>query len=186
MVTAWLQLMVTKRIDLHKLILDCPNFPKQGVLFRDISPVFRNNDALKYIADEFESILKSYKFDTIVGIESRGFVIATVLALRFGKGLTMIRKAGKLPGETIRKSYDIEYGTAIMEIQRDAISDGQSVLIADDLIAAGGTAEAAAQLVKEAGGKIAAFAFVIELAGLQGATKLRQMRHEVYSLAVYD
>jgi adenine phosphoribosyltransferase len=186
MATAWLQLMVTKRIDLHKLILDCPNFPKQGVLFRDISPVFRNNDALKYIADEFESILKSYKFNTIVGIESRGFVIATVLALRFGKGLTMIRKAGKLPGETIRKSYDIEYGTAIMEIQRDAISDGQSVLIAGDLIAAGGTAEAAAQLVKEAGGKIAAFAFVIELAGLQGATKLRQIGHEVYSLAVYD
>ena len=124
--------MVTKRIDLHKLILDCPNFPKQGVLFRDISPVFRNNDALNYIADEFQGILKSYKFDTIVGIESRGFVVATVLALRFGKGLTMIRKAGKLPGETIRKSYDIEYGNAIMEIQRDAISDGQTVLIVDD------------------------------------------------------
>ncbi|HET7148346.1 MAG TPA: adenine phosphoribosyltransferase [Candidatus Nitrosopolaris sp.] len=178
--------MVTKRIDLHKLILDCPDFPKQGIIFRDISPVFRNIDALNYIADEFQSILNSYKFDTIVGIESRGFVVATVLALRFGKGLTMIRKAGKLPGETVRRSYDIEYGTAIMEIQRDAISDTQSVLIVDDLIAAGGTAEAAAQLIKEVGGRIAAFAFVIELSGLHGATKLRQMGHEVYSLAVYD
>ncbi len=161
--------MVTKRIDLYNLIQDCPNFPKPGVLFRDISPVFRNYEALNYIADAFQSILKRFKFDTIVGIESRGFIVATVLALRFGKGLTMIRKAG-----------------TIMEIQKDAISDGQAVLLVEDLIAAGGTAEAAAQLVKELGGKIAAFAFVIELAGLQGGTKLRQMGHEVYSLAVYD
>ncbi len=178
--------MVTKRIDLHKLIRDCPNFPKQGVLFRDISPVFRNNEALNYIADEFQGILKSHKFDTIVGIESRGFIVATVLALRFGKGLIMIRKAGKLPGETIRKSYSIEYGTSIMEIQKDAISDGEAVLLADDLIAVGGTAEAAALLVEELGGKIAAFAFVIELAGLQGGRRLRQMGHDVNSLAVYD
>lgn len=186
MASTWLHHMVTKWIDLHKLIRDCPNFPKDGVLFRDINPVFRNYEALNYIADAFQSILKSYKFDTIVGIESRGFIVATVLALRFGKGLIMIRKAGKLPGETIRKSYNIEYGTAIMEIQKDAISDGQAVLIVDDLIAAGGTAYAAAQLVKELGGKIAAFAFVIELAGLLGGMKLRQMGHDVYSLAVYD
>lgn len=186
MTTAYLDIMVSKQIDLYKLIQECPNFPKQGVLFRDISPVFRNNDALNYIADEFENILKSYKFDAIVGIESRGFIVATVLALRFGKGVTMIRKAGKLPGETVRKSYDIEYGTAVMEIQKDAIQHGQVVLIVDDLIAAGGTALAAAQLVKELRGKIAAFAFVIELAGLQGAKRLRQTGHEVYSLAVYN
>jgi adenine phosphoribosyltransferase len=178
--------MATKPIDLYKLIRGCPNFPKHGILFRDISPVFRNYEALKYIADEFQSIFKTYEFDTVVGIESRGFIVATVLALRFGKGLIMIRKAGKLPGETIRKSYTIEYGTAIMEIQKDAISVGQAVLLVDDLIAAGGTAEAAAQLVKELGGKIAAFAFVIELTGLQGSTRLRQMGHEVYSLAAYD
>jgi adenine phosphoribosyltransferase len=141
---------------------------------------------LNYIADEFQGILKSHKFDTIVGIESRGFIVATVLALRFGKGLIMIRKAGKLPGETIRKSYSIEYGTSIMEIQKDAISDGEAVLLADDLIAVGGTAEAAALLVEELGGKIAAFAFVIELAGLQGGRRLRQMGHDVNSLAVYD
>src|SRR5439155_23777644 len=101
-------------------------------------------------------------------------------------GMTMIRKACKLSGETIRKSYNIEYGTAVMVIQKHAISDGQAVLLVDDLIAAGGTAGAAAQLVKQLGGKIAAFAFVLELAGLQGGTKLRQMGHEVYSLAVYD
>ncbi|HYA83410.1 MAG TPA: hypothetical protein VEH06_08175 [Candidatus Bathyarchaeia archaeon] len=94
--------MASTGIDLYKLIQDCPNFPKHGVLFRDISPVFRNIKALNYIADEFESILKNHRFDIVAGIEARGFVTATVLALRFGKGMTMIRKAGKLPGETIR------------------------------------------------------------------------------------
>jgi adenine phosphoribosyltransferase len=178
--------MASTDIDLYKLIQDCPNFPKQGVLFRDISPVFRNIKALNYIADEFERILKNHKFDIVAGIEARGFVTATVLALRFGKGMTMIRKAGKLPGETIRKSYDIEYGSAVMEIQKDAIQNGQTVLIVDDLIATGGTALAAAELVNELHGKIAAFAFVIELADLRGATKLKQSGHEVYSLAVYN
>jgi len=178
--------LASKGVNLYKLIQDCPNFPKHGVLFRDISPVYGNIEALNYIADRFESILKNHTFDIIAGIEARGFVTAAVLALRFGKGMTMIRKAGKLPGETIRKSYEIEYGTAIMEIQKNAIQHGQTVLIVDDLIATGGTALAAAELVNELHGKISAFAFVIELADLHGSTKLRESGHEVYSLAVYN
>lgn len=178
--------MVSKQIDLHRLILDCPNFPKDGVVFRDISPMFRNIDALNHIANEFSRSLNHYKFDTIVAIESRGFIVATVLALRFQKGLTMVRKAGKLPRETVKRSYEIEYGSAVMEIQRDAIGAGQTALIADDLIATGGTAVAAAELVKEIGGKIGAFAFVIELAALGGTKKLRQMGYQVHSLVVYD
>jgi adenine phosphoribosyltransferase len=178
--------MVSKQIDLRRLILDCPNFPKDGVVFRDISPVFRNVHALNYIANEFSHALNHYQFDSIVAIESRGFIVATVLALGFQKGLTMVRKAGKLPRETVKRSYKIEYGSAVMEIQKDAIEAGQTVLIADDLIATGGTAVAAAELVEEIGGKIGAFAFVIELAALAGAKKLRQMGYRVHSLAVYD
>lgn len=178
--------MASEQIDLQRLILDCPNFPKDGVVFRDISPVFRNVHALNYIANEFSHALTHYKFDTIVAIESRGFIVATVLALRFQKGLTMVRKAGKLPRETVKRSYKIEYGSAVMEIQRDAIEAGQTVLIVDDLIATGGTAVAAAELVKEIGGDIAAFAFVIELTALAGAKKLRQMGYRVHSLVVYD
>jgi len=178
--------MLPRQIDLHRMIEDCPNFPKDGVIFRDVSPVFRSVDALDYIANEFSHALNHFKFDTIVAIESRGFIVATVLALRFRKGLTMVRKAGKLPRETVKKSYKIEYGSAVMEIQRDAIRAGDTVLIADDLIATGGTAVAAAELVKELGGKIGAFAFVIELAALGGTKKLRQMGYRVHSLAVYD
>lgn len=177
--------MTANRIDLHKLIHNCPDFPRQGILFRDINPVFRNNEALNYISDEFYCRFRKFKIDCIGGIESRGFVIATALALKFGKGMIMIRKAGKLPGQTIKKSYDIEYGSAVMEIQKDALNHDQRILIADDLIATGGTAIAAARLVEELGGKVAGFAIVIELAALVGANKLRKMGYDVYSLAVY-
>src|SRR5918995_2903214 len=110
----------------------------------------------------------------------------TALALRFGRGLVMIRKAGKLPGRTVKKSYDIEYGTAIMELQQDAIDKGNSILIADDLIATGGTAIAAAQMIKELGGKVAGFAFIIELSDLKGADRLREMGYNVESLVTFD
>jgi adenine phosphoribosyltransferase len=177
--------MVTNRIDLHSLIHNCPDFPRQGILFRDINPVFRSNAALNYISEKFYCRFRKFKIDYIVGIESRGFIIATALALKFGKGMIMIRKAGKLPGKTIKKSYDIEYGSAVMEIQKDAVNHDQRILIADDLIATGGTAIAAARLVEESGGKVAGFAIVIELTALDGANKLRKMGYDVYTLAVY-
>jgi adenine phosphoribosyltransferase len=174
-----------KQVNLRDIIANYPDFPKQGILFRDINPVFKRNDALNYIADEFYRIYSKAKVDMVAGIESRGFIIATALALRFGRGIVMIRKAGKLPGRTVKKSYDIEYGTAIMELQQDAIDKDNSILIADDLIATGGTAIAAAQMIKELGGKVAGFAFIIELSDLKGADRLRKMGYNVESLVTF-
>jgi adenine phosphoribosyltransferase len=174
-----------KQVNLRDIIANYPDFPKQGILFRDINPVFKRNDALNYIADEFYRIYSKSKVDMVAGIESRGFIIATALALRFGSGILMIRKAGKLPGRTLKKSYDIEYGTAIMEIQQNAIDKGNNILIADDLIATGGTAEAAAQLIKELGGNVVGFAFIIELSDLKGADRLRRMGYNVESLVTF-
>jgi adenine phosphoribosyltransferase len=174
-----------KQVNLREIIANYPDFPKQGILFRDINPVFKRNDALNYIADEFYRIYSKTKVDMVAGIESRGFIIATALALRFGRGIVMIRKAGKLPGRTVKKSYDIEYGTAIMELQQDAIDKGNSILIADDLIATGGTAIAAAQMIKELGGKVTGFAFIIELSDLKGADRLRKMGYDVESLVTF-
>ncbi|AFU60356.1 adenine phosphoribosyltransferase [Candidatus Nitrososphaera gargensis Ga9.2] len=174
-----------KQFDLRDIVASYPDFPKPGILFRDINPVFRRNDALNYIIDEFYRAYGKAKVDAVAGIESRGFVLATALALKFGKGVVMIRKAGKLPGKTLKKSYDIEYGSAVMELQQNAISKGESVLIADDLIATGGTAVAAAQLVEEIGGKVAGFAFIIELSDLHGADRLRKMGYKVQSLVTY-
>ena len=179
-------MVATKQVDLRTLIADFPNFPKDGILFRDINPVFRNNDALNFIADEFHRRFANAKVDAVAGIESRGFVVATALALRFGAGVIMIRKAGKLPGKTLKKSYDIEYGSAVMELQHDAVREGQNVLVADDLIATGGTAVAASQLVQQMGGKVAGFGFVIELGDLKGSSRLKKMGHRVESLVVYD
>jgi adenine phosphoribosyltransferase len=172
-------------LDLRQLISDYHDFPKPGILFRDINPVFRNNEALNFIVNEFARRFGKAKIDAVAGIESRGFVIATALALKFGTGVIMIRKAGKLPGTTISRSYEIEYGSATMEVQRDAIREGNSILIADDLIATGGTAVAASELIEDLGGKVAGFAFVIELASLEGSARLREMGYQVHSLVTY-
>lgn len=174
-----------KQFDLRDIVADYPDFPKPGILFRDISPAFKRNDALNHIAGEFYRVYGKAKVDAVAGIESRGFVIATALALKFGRGVVMVRKAGKLPGRTLKKSYDIEYGSATMELQQSAIKKGENILIADDLIATGGTAVAAAQLVEEIGGKVAGFAFIIELADLHGADRLRKMGYKVQSLVTY-
>jgi adenine phosphoribosyltransferase len=174
-----------KQVNLRDIIANYPDFPKQGILFRDINPVFKRNDALNYIADEFYRIYNKTRVDMVAGIESRGFIVATALALRFGRGIVMVRKAGKMPGRTVKKSYDIEYGSAVMELQQDAIDKGNSILIADDLIATGGTAVAAAQMIKELGGKVAGFAFIIELSDLKGADRLRKMGYNVVSLVSF-
>jgi adenine phosphoribosyltransferase len=174
-----------KQVNLRDIIANYPDFPKQGILFRDVNPVFKRNDALNYIADEFYRIYSKAKVDMVAGIESRGFIIATALALRFSKGIVMVRKEGKLPGRTVKKSYDIEYGNAVMELQQDAIDKGNSILIADDLIATGGTAVAAAQMIKDLGGKVAGFAFIIELSDLKGADRLRKMGYNVESLVTF-
>lgn len=175
----------TKQFDLRDLVASYPDFPKKGILFRDINPVFKRNDALNHIADQFYRVYGKSRVDTVAGIESRGFITATALALKFGKGVVMVRKAGKLPGKTLKKSYDIEYGSAVMELQQSAIKKGENILIADDLIATGGTAVAAAQLIEELGGKVTGFAFIIELTDLRGAERLRKLGYKVQSLVTY-
>jgi adenine phosphoribosyltransferase len=174
-----------KQFDVRELVADYPDFPKPGILFRDINPVFKRNEALNYIADEFYRTYGKAKVDAVAGIESRGFIIATALALKFGKGMVMVRKEGKLPGKTLKRSYDIEYGSAIVELQETAIEKGENILISDDLIATGGTAVAAAQLIEEIGGKVAGFAFIIELTDLHGADRLRKLGYKVQSLVTY-
>jgi adenine phosphoribosyltransferase len=123
------------QLDLRDIIGNYPDFPKPGIMFRDINPVFRRNDALSYIANELHRSYGKTKIDAVAGIEARGFVIATALAMKLGTGVIMVRKAGKLPGNVLKKSYDIEYGSAIMELQKDALGKGKNILIADDLIA---------------------------------------------------
>lgn len=177
--------MAAKPLDLKKLIKNFPDFPKQGVLFRDINPLISNGGALNYISEEFYRRFSAEMPTVIAGIESRGFIIATCIAIRFGVGVLMIRKAGKLPGKTSRQSYQIEYGTAEMEIQQGSLIRGQNVIVADDLIATGGTALAAARLLKEEGANISGFAILIELSDLKGGATLRKLGYNTQSLIEY-
>ena len=122
-----------------------PDFPRNGVLFKDINPVLRNNEALNYITEKLSEQLVSNQIDMVAAIESRGFIIGSLLAMKLNKGLILMRKAGKLPGPTVSEPYNIEYGSAVMEVQIDAIKAGQRILLADDLIATGGTAIASSK-----------------------------------------
>ena len=149
-------------------IAEYPNFPKKGILFRDFSPVLKDPSSLSQIADEFSKHFHPKNVDVFAGIESRGFLLATILALRYNKGIVMVRKAGKLPGKTVKLSYTIEYGKDTIEIQKDILEKGQRVIICDDLLATGGTAKAAGKLIEKVGGEITGFAFIIELTELNG------------------
>lgn len=169
-----------------KLIQVWPDFPKSGVMFRDISPLFRDSKALIFVPRVLCESLKSVKFDVVVGIESRGFVVGSLIAMQLKKGLVLIRKAGKLPGPTISQSYEVEYGLAEMEVQKDSILPGQKVVIADDVIASGGTAIAAAKLVEGLGGIIVGFVFMINLKNLGGATKLTDKGFKVEHIFEYE
>jgi len=155
-------------MNLREKIAEYPNFPKKGILFRDFSPILKDPSALSLIADEFSKHFHPKDVDLFAGIESRGFILASVLASRYNKGMLMIRKAGKLPGKTVKLSYTIEYGKDTLEIQKDIIKEGQRILICDDLLATGGTAKASAKLIEKIGGKISGFAFIIELTDLNG------------------
>jgi adenine phosphoribosyltransferase len=170
-------------MNLKSIIREFPDFPKKGVLFRDVSPVLKDPKAMQFVIEHFYTIYSGKNVDLVAGIESRGFIFACALAIRFGKGFVMIRKQGKLPGKTIALRYDIEYGSATMEIQHDAVSKGQNVLIADDLIATGGTAKAAAKLIERLGGNVVGFAFVVELAALNGRDLIKE--YDIHSLVTY-
>jgi len=155
-------------MNLKERIDEFPDFPKKGVLFRDFSPILQDPSAMSYVIDEFAKHFHPKDFDILAAIESRGFLVACALALKFNKGMFMIRKKGKLPGKTEKISYKIEYGKDVIEIQKHSLEKGKRVLICDDLLATGGTAKASAKLIEKIGGKVAGFAFIIELTELNG------------------
>ena len=165
------------------LIRDIPDFPKSGILFKDITPVLGNAEAFQEVIDRLTEYAAGLAPDVIAGIESRGFLLGAPVALALGVGFVPIRKAGKLPSQTEREEYVLEYGTAIIEIHRDAIAEGQRVLIIDDLLATGGTASASVRLVERLGGKVAALSFLIELGFLPGREALSG--YAVHSLLAY-
>ncbi len=170
-------------MDFRGLIRDVPDFPKPGIVFKDITTLTKDPAGLRATVDAMADRYANANVDLVVGIESRGFVFGAAVAYRMGVGFIPARKPGKLPAETVRAEYELEYGTDAIEIHRDAISRGQRVLIVDDLLATGGTAAAAAELVEELGGEIVAFAFLIDLTFLNGRDKLGG--YEVFSLIEY-
>ena len=156
----------------RQLIRDVPDFPTTGILFRDITPVLQNGEAFANVVAAMTEAVKEMKPDVVVGIESRGFILGAPISLSLSKGFVPVRKVGKLPADTVSASYDLEYGTNTVEMHRDAIDSGQRVVIVDDLLATGGTAAAAVQLVEELGGVVAGLVFLIELEFLQGRKRL--------------
>lgn len=177
--TPWRQVAM----DLKKIISSHPDFPKHGILFRDFAPVLGDPAALEYMADGVEQMFPADGVDVVVGIESRGFILATLMAVRYNRGMVMMRKAGKTPGATCSVSYELEYGSATLEMKSDSIADGSRVLICDDLLATGGTANAAVRLIEESGAQVAGLAFIMELSHLGGRAKID--RHKIGSLVVY-
>ena len=165
-------------MDLKDRISNYEDFPKKGILFRDFSPILKDPSALSFVIDEFSKKFHPNDIDVFVGIESRGFILACMLAQKYNKGMVLIRKAGKLPGTTVKVSYTIEYGKAQMEMQKTALEKNERVLICDDLLATGGTAKAAAKLIEKLGAEITGFAFIIELTELKGKEKFKEYRTE--------
>jgi len=150
-------------MNLKRIISEYPNFPKKGILFRDFSPILNDPAAMSFVVEEFSKQFHPGDVDVFAGIESRGFITASILAQKYNKGMVMLRKAGKLPGKTVKISYTIEYGKAVLEIQKNVLKKDERVVICDDLLATGGTANAAAKLVEKMGAEVAGFAFIIEL-----------------------
>jgi adenine phosphoribosyltransferase len=166
-------------------IRDVPDFPKDGILFKDISTLLLQPDLANDILDALVSRFEHDDIDAIAGIESRGFLFGNALALRLNKPFVLIRKAGKLPAHKITQQYELEYGMAAIEMHSDAITAGQRVLIHDDLLATGGSAEAAAKLIQQAGGVVAGFSMLVELGFLQGAPRLAAVSGVLHSLVRY-
>ncbi len=159
-------------MDLKAHIRQVPDFPKPGIQFYDVSTLLANADAWAVTMGRLANAVRAHQPDLLIGIESRGFLVAAPLALKLGCGFAMVRKRGKLPGPTIRHEYDLEYGTDVIEIQKDAITPGQRVVVLDDLLATGGTMAAAITLLREVGADVRGAAFIIELAFLKGREKI--------------
>lgn len=171
---------------LERVIRDVPNFPKPGVIFKDITPILQDHTLCHQIVEAFYAHYKQKEIDVVVGVESRGFLFGLMLASRLGVPFVPIRKQGRLPADTIACEYDLEYGSATVEIHADAFSKGSRALIHDDLLATGGTVLAASQLVERLGGSVAGYAFIINLDFLGGAAQLKQHSADILSLVNFE
>lgn len=169
---------------LEDYVVSIPDFPEEGIIFRDITTVIQDPEGLRMAIDTMSEFLDGLDFDVVVGPEARGFIFGMPIAYKFGKGFVTIRKKGKLPRATVSQEYDLEYGTAEVEIHKDAIRPGQKVVIVDDLLATGGTMEANIKLVERLGGKVVKVIFLMELAGLCGRERLSG--YDVESAIVYE
>jgi len=170
-------------MDIEKYIREIPDFPKKGVNFKDITPLLANAEATSFCLEQLLALTENQKIDKVVGIESRGFLFGTLLAKELKAGFVPIRKGGKLPHDTLKQPYALEYGMDALEIHEDAIQKGDKVLLHDDILATGGTARAACQLIEKLGGEIVQSNFLIELEYLKGAAKLKS--YDVRSLICY-
>jgi adenine phosphoribosyltransferase len=171
-------------MDLKQKIRNIPDFPKKGILFRDITTLLQDAAGFTYVIEQLAGRYRDRPVDVVAGIESRGFIIGGAVAHRLGKGFVPIRKPGKLPAEKLSVDYSLEYGTDRVEMHTDAIAPGARVLLVDDLLATGGTMKAACELVEKAGGEVAECAFIIHLADLPGAQLLK--KYTIFSLISYD
>lgn len=171
-------------MDLKEKIRVIDGFPKAGISFKDITTLLKDKEAFKYTIDSMVDMVRDKKIDLVVGPEARGFLLGAPIAYSLGVGFVPVRKPGKLPSDTLRYTYNLEYGTDSLEIHKDAVKKGQKVLIVDDLLATGGTISSVAKLVEELGGEVAAIGFIIELTGLNGREKLRD--YEVKTLVQYE
>lgn len=169
---------------IEEYVRSIPDFPEPGIIFRDVTSILQDADGLKLAIDLMQEKLKDVEFDVIAGTESRGFIFGAPIAYNLNKPLVLVRKKGKLPCETVSREYDLEYGSAIIEMHKDSILPGQKVVLVDDLIATGGTIEAAAKLIEELGGEVVKLVFLMELAGLKGREKLAQ--YNVESVICYE
>ncbi|MBE5949785.1 MAG: adenine phosphoribosyltransferase [Lachnospiraceae bacterium] len=169
---------------IEEYVRSIPDFPEEGIIFRDVTSVLQDADGLQLAVSGMQDLIKDIDFDVVVGPESRGFIFGTPIAYNLHKSFVPVRKKGKLPCETIEISYELEYGSATIEIHKDAIKPGQKVVIVDDLLATGGTVEAIIKLVEQLGGEVVGIVFLIELAGLNGRARLEGQRVE--SLICYE
>lgn len=165
-------------------VVSIPDFPEPGIIFRDVTSVIQDAEGLQLAIDEMQKLLDGVEFDVLAGTESRGFIFGMPIAYNMKKPFVLVRKKGKLPRETVEMSYDLEYGSATIEMHKDAIKPGQKVVLVDDLIATGGTIEAAAKLVEQLGGEVVKIIFLMELAGLEGRKKLA--KYDVGSVICYE
>lgn len=172
-------------MDLKNYVASIPGFPKEGIIFRDVTPMLQDAEAFKESVKEISDFAKDLNIDVVAGPEARGFLFGCPVAIELNAGFVPVRKPGKLPREVVSKSYDLEYGSNEIQMHKDAIKKGDRVLIVDDLLATGGTVEAAIDLIEEMGGIVAGIAFVIELKDLKAADRLREKGYNVCSLLKY-